>query len=945
MRHVPEPRSALPQDDLARSSRLQALQAAAPDGGVVDDLIRRTALAHDASHFLLDPLAVAVPDSVEAVASLVSAAGRTGVGVTFRSGGTSLSGQASSDGLLLDVRGGFRSIDVLDAGERVRAGSGATLRAVNARLARFGRKLGPDPASEVACTIGGVIANNSSGMSCGTEHNAYRTVDSMVLALPSGTIIDTGDPEAPAILEAREPALHDDLIALRERILEDATSVGEIRRQFAMKNTMGYGLNSFLDHDTPLDILQRLVIGSEGTLAFVASAVFRTIPRAPLAGTALLVFPSLHDALASVTALASFGCASVELMDATSLRVAQRERTAADALRALDVRQHAALLVELEGSDRASFDDRLTNFDALIRGLPVVAPTTATEDAATRAALWHARKGLYATVAGERPAGSTALLEDIAVPGDHLLSLCTELGPLLAAHGYADPVLFGHAKDGNVHFMMQEQFDHPDSVPRFSAFTEDLASLVLGLGGTLKAEHGTGRMMAPYVRRQYGDVLYGVMQDVKRAFDPNRVLNPGVLITDDPISHLRDLKTMPQIDAEVTRCVECGYCEPACPSADLTLTPRQRIVVRRALRSAEIRGEADLAASLRSAFTYDGIDTCAVDGMCATLCPLDINTADLVRNLRAEKAPAVMRHGWNAAAAHWDHVTTTASTALSAARRVPRLASAASEAARRLIGEDSVPQWTPDLPGGGSQRAPLVNLHAQAVIFPSCTGTIFGSGGEGADAALRSLCTRAGIALRTPEDVDALCCGTPWKSKGLLDGHATMQALVEARLWEATEQGRLPVLSDSSSCAEGLQSLLGRLEAAGRPVSVIDAVRFVADVVLPRLTLLPRIASIVLHPTCASVHLGSDAALRRLGEAIAHEVVIPDDWGCCGFAGDRGMLHPELTEHATRREAASVRSQEHAAHASTNRTCELAMTRATGREYRHILEVLAAQCR
>ena len=929
--------------DASATPLLRDLDSVVP-GVTRTDRIRRRAMAHDASHFLLEPLAVATPRTVQEVAALLTGAGAHGIGVTFRSGGTSLSGQAATDGLMLDVRRGFRGIEVLDDGARVRAQPGATLRAVNTRLARYGRKLGPDPASEIACTIGGVIANNSSGMSCGTEFNAYRTLESVVLALPSGTILDTAAPDAADLLASREPRLHDALLELRDRVRTDAASVAEIRRQFAMKNTMGYAINAFLDHDDPLAIMQHLVVGSEGTLAFVASAVFRTVPRAVHAATALLVFPTLADAVTAVRPLAAFGVAAIELMDATTLRVAQLDASAPAGLRGLDIDEHAALLIELEGSERPAFDALVHGLDALAAGLPLVVPGRATEDAVERSSLWHTRKGLYATVAGNRPTGTTALLEDVAVPGERLLALCNGLGPLLAEHGYEGGVLFGHAKDGNVHFMLNERFDRPRELLRYETFTEDLVELVLGLGGTLKAEHGTGRMMAPYVRRQYGDTLYGVMRDVKQAFDPSSLLNPGAVMSSDPRIHLQHLKVVPAVEPEVTRCVECGFCEPVCPSRDLTLTPRQRIALRRDVATALAMGDTATVEALGDGLAFDAIDTCAVDGMCSTACPLHINTGDLVRTLRVDEAPAPARIAWALAAGQWARATRIAANALDLAATIPAVAVAASGIARRLLGDDTVPQWAPDLPRGGSPRRSLAHPEPDAVLFPSCTGSMFASEGIGVDAAVRALCERADVGLRTPDDVNALCCATPWKSKGLRDGYARMQALVAGRLWKATGEGRLPVVCDSSSCTEGLQVLLAELAASGRVITIIDAVQFVADTVLPKLTLHEPMDSIALHPTCASVQMGSDAALRRIGESVAREVVVPDAWACCGFAGDRGMLHPELTASATRAEAAEVNSREFSAHASSNRTCEIGMARATGRPYRHILEILAEQC-
>ncbi|MEV1206306.1 FAD-binding oxidoreductase, partial [Microbispora rosea] len=516
--HVDPPHRIAPADPAV----LAAVEAATP--GITRSRVSdRLGMAHDASHYLLTPQAVVVPENAAQVAALM----RTGLPLTFRSGGTSLSGQGVTSHLLVDTRRHFRDVEVLDGGERVRVQPGAVLRQVNARLAAYGRRLGPDPASESACTIGGVVANNSSGMTCGTHANTYRTLESMVVVLPSGTVIDTGAPDADARLRALEPALAQGLERLRDRIRGNADSVRRITGQFSIKNTMGYGLNSFLDHDSPAQILAHLVVGSEGTLGFVAEAVLRTVPAHRLAATSLLVFPALREAMAATPELVAAGPAAVELLDAESLRVARLDPYADEVLRTLEVRDHAALLVEWQESDPEVLAAREREAGQVFAGMSLAAPARLSGDSAGRAALWRIRKNLYAAVAGARPSGTTALLEDVAVPVPALAGLCDALTGLFDRYRYERSVIFGHAKDGNLHFMLNERFGA--DLRRYADFTEDLVDAVLSRGGTLKAEHGTGRVMAPFVRRQYGEELFEVMREVKRLCDPGGTLNPGVV--------------------------------------------------------------------------------------------------------------------------------------------------------------------------------------------------------------------------------------------------------------------------------------------------------------------------------------------------------------------------------------------------------------------------------
>jgi D-lactate dehydrogenase len=861
---------------------------------------------------LLKPKAIYTPETKEQLAEIFALATELRIGVTFRSGGTSLSGQATSDGFLVDTRKNFRGIKVGNQGEQVSVSPGATVRAVNTSLARFKRKLGPDPASEVACTIGGVVANNSSGMCCGTEQNSYRTIASMVLVLPNGLVIDTGASNADEILQQKSPSIHAGLIALRDRVRSNPDSVALINKLFSIKNTMGYGINSFLDFDSPVKILEHLVVGSEGTLAFVAEATFNTVPAYSHLATGLLIFESLADATGSLPQLVKAGFAAIELMDATSLRVAQRDPEATAELKAIKVVNHAALLVEFQEATAENLANKVSAVTPLFSALPLSQPAQLTSDAATRNQIWHIRKGLYAAVAGNRPSGTTALLEDIAVPVTELLSTCEELIALLAKHEYTDSVIFGHARDGNIHFLINEEFENPVKMQRYKLFTEEMVELVLAHGGTLKAEHGTGRMMAPFVRRQYGDELYEVMWDIKRLIDPAAILNPGIILSENLETHHENLKVFPKIQKVADNCVECGYCEPICPSKDLTLTPRKRIVMQRELVLAKAAGNTSLANEIEKEFAYDGTDTCAVDGMCATTCPLSINTGSLVRELREEKAFPIVKTAWKLAASNWSLFTQAAGTALKIANLIPGL--------NRY-------------PTGGTIRkgAPITDF--DAIFFPSCTATLFGT--SDSTGALTTLAQRAGIKLSIPTGIESMCCGTPWKSKGYSAGYEVMSSSVIGALTKVANGKQITIVTDAASCSHGLTELL----AQHPNLQVIDAVEFTEKHILPKLSI-RKVKSVAVHPTCSTTALGISGSLNNLAKAIADEVFTPENWGCCAYAGDRGLTFPELTASATSLQASEIKAREDAYFISANRTCEIGMSKATGKAYRHVIELL-----
>nr|WP_269452181.1 FAD-linked oxidase C-terminal domain-containing protein [Tessaracoccus coleopterorum] len=431
---------------------------------------------------------------------------------------------------------------------------------------------------------------------------------------------------------------------------------------------MGYGINALLDFHRPVDIISHLLIGSEGTLGFIAEATFRTVPQARHLAAGLALFSDLDAAAGVAPLLVGHGFEAVELMDVASLRVARQARTAPLFLRGLDLTTQAALLVELHDVDEESLQRRAAEAAEVLAGLDVVDSVEMTTDPDRRSALVELRRGLYARVAGARASGTTTLLEDISVPLDHFQEMCHALDQLFTKHRYGveNVPIFAHARDGNIHFLLSERFDEAEGLLRFRKFTRDLVREVLRRGGVLKAEHGTGRAMAPFVRDQYGDELYEVMRAVKALFDPSGMLNPGVVITKDPDEHLRNLKLMPRIEQEVDNCIECGYCESVCPSRDLTLTPRQRIVLRREI--AARHEDHDLLKQVAESYTYEAVETCAVDSMCSVACPLGIDTGTLVRRQRLEEIGAVERTTWLQAARSWGLFTRMGSRALTLAK-------------------------------------------------------------------------------------------------------------------------------------------------------------------------------------------------------------------------------------------------------------------------------------
>jgi D-lactate dehydrogenase len=909
------------------------------------EIFDRLAAASDASHFYMVPASVVDIRHKNSVSEYLKKASDRKENVTFRSGGTSLSGQSSSEATIINSRKSFRRIRALDGGERVQVQSGATLARVNAQLRRFGRRLGPDPASEIACTIGGIVANNSSGMRCGTAENSYSTLRSMVFTLPSGTTVDTSLDEADSLLRKQEPAIWQGLCDLKEEILQDEKTVDHIRSQFRLKNTMGYQLQAFLDFQRPIDILSHLLVGSEGTLGFVSEATFDTVPLAEYSGTCIAVFQTLTEAAAVVPDAVAKGAVAIELVDTTSLRVGQGMGDVPDEISQLALENEAGLIIELEADSYEALESRQRSLEKLLSGAGAYSNLAFTNDASKQSKIWAFRKGLYAAVAGSRPSGTMALLEDVVVPRENLAETCHLLQELFQHHGYPAPVIFGHAKDGNIHFMLTDDFGRDGAMNNFRRFTDDLVRLILNQGGNLKAEHGAGRAMAPFVEQQFGSYLYSLMWRVKTLVDPERILNPDVILTQNSRAHLENFKVFPKIEPEVDACVECGYCEPVCPSEDLTLSPRQRISLRRAMERARAAGDTGLLEELERKYTYYGVETCAVDGMCQQACPVNINTGDLVKRIRQEESGPRRSAFWKYAARHWGPLTGLAAFSLSVGKLLPTsLIEWITKRLRTLFGADEVPLYSGDLPQGGRRRRTkhgrigAVSGPPVAVYFPSCTSRIFsgGSSQAGVNGALATLLQHAHASMRVPENIDKLCCGTPWASKGLSAGYEIMrEQVVQSVIKLAREEG-VPVVVDSSSCTDGLVNLLQSSD-----VEVEELTSFVLRELAPKITPARRFKRVMLHPTCASERHSTTNHLSALASMVAEEVCVPPVWKCCGFAGDRGMLHPELTKSATAGEAEYVGAGEADCYISNNRTCELALSRATGRQYRHVVEALA----
>jgi D-lactate dehydrogenase len=942
------------QDDAVDPARLDGtpdglkhdlIQLIGPDQVLhrISDLIR---YASDASPYRYLPQVVVLPRTVDDVRAILGYCARTGRHATFRAGGTSLNGQSQSDGILIDVRRHWAGLVVEDGGARLRARPGTILGQANTVLRRLGRRLGPDPASADVATIGGVIANNAGGMRCRLERNAYHTVSSLTFVLASGTVIDTADPDAEATFAAAEPELAAGLMKLREELLADDELTQRVRHKYEIRNTNGYALSSLLDAETPVGIFQKLMVGSEGTLAFLAEAVIDTIPAPAATTVTWIVLPSISEAAALVPGLVALGAEAVELMLAPALAAAAQAFPGTPAYwRDLDPRA-AALLVEFGADDPAGLDAAEAKTAALVNNANLLHPVEFTRDEDRIELYWRVRDGLLGIVGQQRPDGTALVIEDVCFPPDRIAEAAGDLQELLAKHGFA-PGAAGHAAYGNLHFTLTPKLADPADRERYASFMTDLVTLVIDkYDGSLKAEHGTGINMAPFVRHEWGDKATDMMWRIKQLADPHGVLAPNVILTRDDDINLKSFKTTPPVEDVATHCIECGFCEAVCPSRNVTATPRQRIVLRREM--ARQPEGSPLLARLQDEYEYDGIETCAVDGSCAIPCPVQINTGALEKTFRrAESTPRREKTALRIAR-RWATGEKLARTAVGAADIIQRtlgvrVLTGLTGAARLVVSSDLMPSVPGPMPRAQLRKLPQTTPNgAAAVYFPACVNRIFGRDPGKArhpslPQTLVEVSARAGKPLWIPGDVAGKCCSTPWSSKGYDRGHRWMAATTCDALWEWSGHGSMPVVIDAASCTNGLlDDVRNYLDDEHRArldqITLLDAIAW-CESLLPELTITRRVGRAAVHPTCSTTHMGLTKTLERLAGHLADEVVVPAGTTCCGTAGDRGLLHPELVVSATREERAGLDEMTAEAYLSANRTCEMGLRQATGYPY------------
>jgi D-lactate dehydrogenase len=956
-----------------------------PKDRIYADELRRLAWGTDASFYRLVPRLVIRSTNEAEVARLLQLADRLAVPVTFRAAGTSLSGQASSDSVLIVAGKHWEAYRIADDRKSITLQPGIIGQRVNELLAPFGRKFAPDPASVKSAMIGGIVMNNASGMSCGTHANSDKELLSLRLVLADGCILDTGDPASRAAFEKSHPDFLRRICALRDEVRADKQLVERIRKKYAIKNVTGLNILPFLRFDEPFDIIAHLMVGSEGCLAFLSEVTMRTEADCPYKASAMVYFDGMETASKAVLALrmkneewrmknaspigtipnspssilhSPFLVDAAEMLDYKSLRSVNTPSLSEG---------EAAVLIETQAFTRKDLQANIAAIEKCLSTFPTYTPVHFTDDPKEYAKYWAIRSGIFPAVGGTRKPGTSCLIEDVAFPIEDLPSATVDLQQLIARHGYDDACIYGHALEGNYHFILNQSFETPEEVGRYEALMKDVAKLVVEkYDGSLKAEHGTGRNMAPFVEYEWGAPAYRLMKEVKALFDPKGLLNPGVIFNDDPECFVKNLKTMgpvtltpePSSLSPLNKCMECGFCEVNCLTCGFTLSSRQRLVLQREIARLRRTGEApDRLAALEKQYRYAGNLTCAGDGLCSTSCPLDINTGDLTHLVRQESLPkdSLGYKAGDFAARHFAGVKAALRPVLSLADAAHTVLGTKNMSAlcRSLHEGLHIPLWTPSLPKpvdssqwSGSRDAinrvstsaatpnfqfSTFNSQLKVVYFPSCINQTMGLAKHSPVEQplvneMLSLLHKAGYEVIFPKGMEKLCCGTIWESKGMMDIADRKTAELEAALWEASEQGKYPVLCDQSPCLHRMRQRITKMK-------LYEPAEFIYTFLRGRLKFTPVDRPVALHITCSMRRMGLADTLIALAKLCSTKVIVPEEIGCCGFAGDKGFTHPEVNAYALRKLRPQIEKAGVRIGYSNSRTCEIGLATNSGIPY------------
>ena len=897
-------------------------------GRVYTDHLRRYAYGVDASCYSYLPKVVVKAEDEREVRRLIRLCQQCGTPFTFRAAGSSLSGQCSSEDVLIVCNDGFKKMEVIDDGKALKCECGVIGSDANDLLKPYNRKIGPDPATLATALVGGILNNNSSGMCCGTAQNSYKTIRSIRVVLLDGSILDTSDQKSINQFLKEKPQMVEDILQLRKDILADEELTHLIHHKYKIKNTTGYGLNSLVDFEDIIDIINHLFIGSEGTLGFVSEIVYNTVEDVPYKGCGLMFFKTLNDASLAVVALANMGrdkVVAAEMMDYQSLKAVQSLDNVPEFVREVP-EGTSAILFQTESYSKETVDENLAFIKDKLKDIPTAIPSLYSQDPKEYDSWWAIRKGILPIVGGQRRKGTTVITEDVCFQIEDFTKGIEMITELFHKYDFVDGgVIFGHALSGNVHFNITPDFSDPKDTKNFGDLVKEMSERVSGFGGSLKAEHGTGRMVAPFVEMEWGKKAYEINRRIKAIFDPERILNPDVMITDDPDVYKKNLKAQCVIDDAFTICMECGFCEKHCPSRNLTLTPRQRIALLRETKRLENEGNFTLASELRKGYEYFGVDTCAACSMCKGLCPLSIDTAQIALSMRRIDPPAP-----ELAKKIYDNFSTTlqmcrAGVSLEGIAGSIITQKAISKITEGLHGVTGVTPYVPKTTPKANRyklknRIKPTNFE-KVVYFSTCANRAFKPNqGYDDDRSLQqvveSLCNKAHIDIIYPQHIENLCCGLSFENYD--DVHERAVKDLHDALMKASQNGKYPIVIDHSACFNHAFKHMPDLE-------INDISEFLCKYVVPHLDIEKCDERVIVHKQCKIKSLNKSQYIEDLARLCTDHVFNIKSFACDGFAGQKGFFTPELNKCATKDLAAEIAEYGATLGVSSSSTCEIGL--------------------
>lgn len=924
----------------AYKAYLHEISGFIPDERIYTDDLRLLTWGTDAGFYRLIPQIVVRSMNEDEISRLLALADKHNLPVTFRAAGTSLSGQSISDSILIVAGKHWEKYSISEDLETIKLQPGIIGERVNQILKPFGRKFAPDPASVKSAMVGGIVMNNASGMNCGTHANSDKMLLTARIVFADGTILDTSSEQSKENFRKSKPGFIEKIEQLRDYVQADEPFLSRILHKYSIKNVTGLNILPLAIYRDPFDIITHLLVGSEGTLAFLSEFTMKTGKDYPFKASAMLYFNDIKEACRAVVAMKKGPVMGAELLDKKSL----------ESVNDPTGRGLTAVLTETMADTKEELYNQIKQIEGILSAFKTAVPVKFTDKEEEYAPYWAIRSGIFPSVGGTRKPGTTTLIEDVAFHIEDLPEATADLQQLLEKHGYPDACIYGHALEGNYHFIINQSFDTREQVAQYESLMNEIKTLVVDkYDGSLKAEHGTGRNMAPFVQYEWGEKAFALMKEIKTLFDPKNLLNPGVIFNDDPHCHIRHFKPMPLTNEHVDKCIECGFCEVNCLTAGFTLSSRQRIVAQREItRIKDIPEQQERLKRLKKQYAYAGNDTCAGDGLCATSCPMNINTGHLTHDLRAELLPqdsiGYQLGMWTAnhfagVKAMLRPVLTLADTAHSiiGTRNMTALAKGL-----RSVSGNSIPLWTSAMPKAYTPKATgSLKSELKVVYFPSCLNQTMGTAHSSPDHTplvdkTVALLEKAGYEVIFPSNMNKLCCGTIWESKGMPEIADRKAAELEEALYIATENGRYPVLCDQSPC-------LYRMRNTMKSVKLYEPAEFILTFLCDKLEFTPIKQPVAIHITCSMKKMKLEKQLIALAGLCSEKVLVPEEVGCCGFAGDKGFTHPEVNAYALRKLRPQLEKAGIEVGYSNSRTCEIGLTTNSDIPYLSIV-YLVDQC-